>query len=35
LSSRVYEAFITNDPNSPQARDAIEKIIDFVHRELG
>jgi acetyl esterase/lipase len=30
----VGEAFITNDPASQQARDAIEKIIEFVHREM-
>jgi acetyl esterase len=35
LFDGVGEAFITNDPNSPQAKDAIEKIIEFVHRELG
>ena len=35
LFEGVGEAFITNDPNSLQARDAIEKIIEFVHRELG
>lgn len=35
LFEGVGEAFITNDPNSSQARDAIEKIIEFVHRELG
>lgn len=35
LFEGVGEAFITNDPNSPQARDAVEKIIEFVHRELG
>ena len=34
LFEGVGEAFITNDPTSPQARDAIEKIIEFVHREL-
>ncbi|HEX2826808.1 MAG TPA: alpha/beta hydrolase [Burkholderiales bacterium] len=34
LFDDVGEAFITNDPNSQQARDALEKIIDFVHREL-
>jgi acetyl esterase/lipase len=28
------EAFITNDPNAPAAREAIEKIIEFVHREI-
>jgi hypothetical protein len=30
----VGEAFITNDPSSPQAKDAIERIIEFVHREV-
>ena len=30
----VGEAFVTNDPTSPQAKDAIAKIIDFVHREI-
>ena len=35
LFEGVGEAFITNDPNSRQAKDAIEKIIEFVHRELG
>lgn len=35
LFEGVGEAFITNDPNSQQAKDAIEKIIAFVHRELG
>jgi acetyl esterase/lipase len=35
LFEGVGEAFITTDPNSPQARDAVEKIIGFVHRELG
>jgi hypothetical protein len=34
LFDGVGEAFITNDPTSPQARDAVEKIIDFVHREM-
>ena len=34
LFEGVGEAFVTNDPNSPQARDCIEKIIDFVQREL-
>jgi len=34
LFEDVGEAFITNDPSSPQARDAISKIIEFVHREL-
>ena len=34
LFEGVGEAFITNDPNSPQAHEAIEKIIEFVHREL-
>ncbi len=35
LFEGVGEAFVTNDPTSPQARDCIEKIIDFMHRELG
>ena len=35
LFEGVGEAFITSDPNSSQARGAIEKIIEFVHRELG
>ncbi len=35
LFEGVGEAFVTNDPNSPQAKDCIEKIIEFVHRELG
>ena len=35
LFEGVGEAFITNDPNSQQAKDAVEKIIAFVHRELG
>lgn len=30
----VGEAFITTDPNSQAARDAIDRIIEFVHREL-
>ncbi|MGH8619565.1 MAG: alpha/beta hydrolase [Burkholderiales bacterium] len=30
----VGEAFITNDPTSPQAIEAIDRIIEFVHREL-
>ena len=34
LFEDVGEAFITNDPDSQQARSAIEKIISFVHREL-
>jgi hypothetical protein len=28
------EAFVTNDPNSPQAHAAIERISEFVRREL-
>ncbi len=35
LFEGVGEAFITTDPNSLQAKDAVEKIIAFVHRELG
>jgi len=34
LFEGVGEAFITNDPTSPAARSAIDKIIDFVHREI-
>jgi acetyl esterase len=34
LFEGVGEAFVTNDPNSPQAKDCIAKIIEFVHREL-
>jgi acetyl esterase/lipase len=34
LFDDVGEAFITNDPDSPQAKAAIERIIEFVHREL-
>jgi fermentation-respiration switch protein FrsA (DUF1100 family) len=34
LFEGVGEAFITNDPTSPQALDAVEKIIEFVHREM-
>jgi len=34
LFEDVGEAFITNDPTSPQAVGAIEKIIEFVHRTL-
>jgi acetyl esterase len=34
LFEGVGEAFITNDPNSQQARDAVAKIIEFLHREL-
>ena len=34
LYDGVGEAFITNDPTSRQAREAIERIVEFVHREL-
>lgn len=34
LFEGVGEAFITNDPTSPAAISAIEKIIAFVHREI-
>jgi hypothetical protein len=34
LFEDVGEAFITNDPTLPQSRAAIDKIIEFVHREL-
>ena len=34
LFEGVGEAFITNDPTSAAAVDAIDKIIEFVHREM-
>ena len=34
LFEGVGEAFITNDPTSQAARDAIDRIIEFVHREI-
>jgi acetyl esterase len=34
LFEGMGEAFVTNDPASPAARSAIEKIIEFVHREM-
>ncbi len=34
LFKGVGEAFVTNDPASPQSLAAIDKIIEFVHREL-
>ena len=34
LFEGVGEAFITNDPDSQAAHDAIDKIIEFVHREM-
>jgi len=34
LFEGMGEAFITNDPTSPAAISAIEKIIEFVHREI-
>ena len=34
LFDGVGEAFITNDPTSPAAVTAIERIIEFVHREM-
>ncbi len=34
LFEGMGEAFITNDPDSAQARSAVEKIIEFVHREI-
>jgi len=34
LFEGMGEAFITNDPTSPAALSAIDKIIEFVHREL-
>ena len=35
LFEGVGEAFVTNDPTSPQAKDAIAKIIEFTHKQLG
>ena len=35
LFQDVGEAFVTNDPTSPQAKDAIAKIIAFTHQHLG
>ncbi|MGQ0749963.1 MAG: alpha/beta hydrolase [Betaproteobacteria bacterium] len=34
LFDGVGEAFITNDPTSPAAMAALDRIIDFVHREM-
>jgi len=34
LFEGMGEAFITNDPTSPSELAAIDKIIDFVHREI-
>ena len=34
LLEGVGEAFITNDPTTPQALEAIDRIIAFVHREI-
>jgi acetyl esterase len=34
LFEGMGEAFITNDPTSPAARSAIDRIIEFVHREM-
>jgi acetyl esterase/lipase len=34
LFDGVGEAFITNDPTSPASLSAIDKIIEFVHREI-
>ena len=34
LFEGVGEAFVTNDPASPQAIEAIDWIVEFVHREL-
>jgi acetyl esterase len=34
LFEGMGEAFITNDPTSAAARSAIEKIVEFVHREV-
>jgi len=30
----MSEAFITTDPAAPESVAAIEKIVEFVHREL-
>jgi len=35
LFADVGEAFITSDPDLPQSREAIDRIVEFVHRELG
>jgi hypothetical protein len=35
LFEGMGEAFITTDPQSSQARDAIAKIISFVHQQIG
>ncbi|MGZ8156625.1 MAG: alpha/beta hydrolase [Burkholderiales bacterium] len=35
LFADVGEAFITNDPDLPQSREALDRIVEFVHRELG
>ena len=34
LFEGVGEAFITNDPRAPASLEAIDKIIEFVHREI-
>ncbi len=34
LFEGMGEAFITNNPASPAARSAIDRIIEFVHREM-
>jgi acetyl esterase/lipase len=34
LFEGVGEAFVTNNPDSPQAQAANERIVEFVHREL-
>jgi acetyl esterase/lipase len=34
LFEGMGEAFITNDPTSPAALAAVDKIIEFVHREI-
>jgi acetyl esterase/lipase len=34
LFEGVGEAFITNDPGAPAALEAIDRIIEFVHREI-
>ena len=34
LFEGVGEGFITDDPGSPASLEAVEKIIEFVHREI-
>lgn len=35
LFEGVGEAFITNDPDSPTSVAAVDRIVEFVHREMG